>query len=88
MSLTGLASKCGTTTTTVESLIKGVVGVGIASQLNVTTSSLQAFVNGGTSVGLASEMGITSSTLQELRNKIGREGAIGLIIGLAVDRDD
>lgn len=83
MSLVGLASRCGTTSDSLKRLINGDVPVGIASRIGATSSSLQTFVDGGTSVGLASRLGITSSSLQELRNAIGREGAIGLLIGLA-----
>ena len=82
MSLIGIASKCGVTTSTLEDFINGNVRVGISSKLGVTSSSLQTFIDGGSSIGLASKLGITSSTLQELRNKIGREGEIGLVIGL------
>ena len=82
MSLIGIAGKCGITTSSLTDLIKGNVRVGVAGKIGVTTSSLQTFVDGGTCIGLASKMGITSSTLQELRNTIGKEGAIGLIICL------
>jgi DNA-binding Xre family transcriptional regulator len=86
MSLTGLAGQCGITTSSLEQLIAGQVPVAATGRINTTTSSLQAFVNGGTSIGLASDLGITSSSLQELRNKIGKQGAIGLIIGLMSQR--
>jgi hypothetical protein len=65
-------------------LIRGRVPVGIAAQLGATSSSLQDFVNGGTSIGLASRMGCTSANLQQLRNAIGDQGAIGLLIGLCI----
>lgn len=86
MSLIGLAGKCGVTTNTLVNLINGEVGVGVSGKLNTTSSSLQTFVNGGTSIGLAGEIGITSNTLQELRQSIGRDGAIGLLIGLMASR--
>ena len=86
MSIVGLASKCSVTSVALEALIAGKVGVGIASSLGVTSSSLQTFVNGGTSIGLAGKMGITSTTLRDLRNAIGKDGAIGLIIGLMVEK--
>ena len=82
MSLTGLASRCGTTTDTIKRLLGGEVSVGVSSKLHTTTSSLQTFVNGGTSVGLASQLGITSSSLQELRSVLGKEGAAGFLLGL------
>lgn len=82
MSLTSMASKCGVTTTTLEELIKGRVGTSVGGRLGATSSSLQTFVDGGTSTGLSGKLGITSSTLQDLRKAIGKEGAIGLLIGL------
>lgn len=82
MSLIGIAGKCGVTTSTLQDLISGNVRVGVSGKLGVTSSSLQTFVDGGTSIGLASKLGITSSSLQELRNLIGQQGAIGLIIGM------
>ncbi|WP_293937449.1 hypothetical protein [Sphingobacterium sp. UBA5996] len=84
MSLIGLASKCGVTSSSLQDLINGNVRVGISTKLGLTTSSLQTFLNGGTSIGLASKIGITSSSLQLLRNQIGQEGAVGLIIGLLI----
>jgi hypothetical protein len=82
MSLIGIAGKCGVTSSSLQDLINGNVRVGVAGKIGTTTSSLQTFVNGGTSIGLAGKIGITSSSLQELRNLIGKEGAIGLIIGM------
>ena len=85
MSLIGIASKCGVTSSALQSLIAGKVTVGFVGRLHTTTSSLQTFIDGGTSIGLAARIGCTSSALQELRNCIGQEGAIGLIIGLCVN---
>jgi hypothetical protein len=82
MSLVGIAGRCGIMTSSLQELIAGHVGIGAAGKLGVLSSSLQTFVDGGTSLGLAGKMGITSSTLQELRNDIGKDGAIGLLIGL------
>jgi hypothetical protein len=82
VSLIGMASHCGVTSNTLIELVRGKVGIGVGARLNCLSSSLQEFVDGGTSIGLASRLGIMSSSLQELRNAIGKEGAIGLLIGL------
>jgi hypothetical protein len=82
MSLIGVAGKCGVMTTSLEQLMAGSVSIGVGARLGVMTSSLQEFVNGGTSIGLAMLMGTTSANLQILRRSIGKEGAIGLLIGL------
>jgi len=86
MSFIGITSRMRITSTAVEELISGNVPIGIGGRLKVTTSSLQKFVDGGTSIGFASVIGCTSSNLQELRNAIGHEGPIGLLIGLCIQR--
>jgi len=83
MSLIGTASKVGTTSSSIEQLLKGKASVGIASALGTTTSSIQQFLDGGAPVGVASSLGITSSELQRLRNSLDTRGAIGFILGLA-----
>lgn len=82
MSLIGIAAQCGIMTSTLKDLLRGKVGIGVGGQLGVLTSSLQEFVNGGTSIGLASLMGTTSGNLLILRKAVGKEGAIGILIGL------
>jgi len=87
MSLTGIASAAGTTPSSIEHLIHAGEGsAGLASSIGTTTASLTKFVNGEASAGIASALGTTTSSAQELRNLIGRDGAIGLIIGLACGR--
>lgn len=82
MSLIGLAGRCDVTSTSLKSLMAGKVPVAVASKLGVTSSSLQKFIDGGTSISLAGKLGILSTNLQEVRNTIGKEGAIGMILGL------
>ena len=87
MSLTGIASTAGTTTSNIEQLIhSGAGSAGLASSIGTTSSAITNFVSGQASAGIASALGTTTSCAQELRNLIGREGAIGLIIGLACGR--
>jgi len=88
MSLLGISAKMGVTTSSLQKLIGGKVPIGIASKLGVTSSSLRTFIDGGTSIGLASKIGCTSSTLQELRDAIGKEGAIRLLIGLCIQANE
>lgn len=82
MSLISIAGTCGVTTSNLERLVRGEVTPGVAGKIGITMSSLQTFVDGGTSVGLAGILGTTSSNLQDLRNQIGKQGSIGLIVGL------
>ncbi len=88
MSFVGIASKAGTTSTNVEKLIqKGEGSAGFASRIETTSSNITAFINGKASPGIASALGTTTSNAQKLRDQIGREGAIGLILGLACGLD-
>ena len=84
MSSVGIAAHMGITTAALDDLIKGSVPIGVAAKLGTTAASLQEFVNGGTSGALASALGTTPAALQELRQDIGQQGAIGLLIGLSV----
>jgi hypothetical protein len=84
MSLIGIASQAGTTSSNIEKLINtGQGSAGLAGQIGTTSSNITNFVKGRASAGIASALGTTTSSAQELRDMIGREGAIGLIIGLA-----
>lgn len=92
MGYAGIASQAGTTSANIEKLIRtGEATPGLASTIETTSANLTAFVNGKASPGIASAMGTTTANAQILRDEIGREGAIGLIIGLACgigkDRD-
>lgn len=84
MSYVGIASKVGTTSSNIEKLIfKGEGSPGVASSLNTTTNNVTNFINGTASPGIAKALGTTTMNAQKLRDDLGREGAIGLILGLA-----
>lgn len=84
MSFAGIASTAGATSSSIEQLIRNGTGsAGLASTIGTTSSAITNFVNGKASAGIASALGTTTSSAQELRNRIGRDGAVGLIIGLA-----
>ena len=84
MSMLGVASAMGVTTFSLEKLLEGEATFGVSSQLKISLSVLQDFIDGKVNPILAGSLGIPSSTLQELREKVGKEGAIGLIIGLGI----
>lgn len=87
MSFIGIASQAGTTSTNIEKLINAGKGSpGLASSIGTTSSGITDFVNGRASPGIAHALGTTTSNAQLLRDAIGRDGAIGLIIGLACGR--
>lgn len=88
MSFVGIASKAGTTSTNIEKLIRTGVGTpGLSSRLKTTTTNINAFINGKASPSIAKALGTTTTNAQQLRDEIGREAAIGLILGLACGRD-
>jgi hypothetical protein len=84
MSLIGISGAMGVTSESLNELLNGRVTPGVGGRLGATSGSLQEFLVGGTSIGLAGHIGCTSTTLQDLRNLIGDEGAIGLLIGLCI----
>jgi hypothetical protein len=84
MSFAGIASSAGTTIPGIEQLVRhGSGSPGLAATIGTTPSAINGFVNGQASADIAAALGASSGELQELRRMIGREGAIGLIIGLA-----
>ena len=84
MSLIGIASRAGTTSANVEALLRNGVGCpGLAARIGTTTNGLTEFITGKASPGIAAALGTTTQNAQELRNALGREGAIGLVLGLA-----
>jgi hypothetical protein len=87
MSLIGIASQSGTTSANLAKLIsRGEGSPGLASRLGTTSANITAFVSGRASPAIAYALGTTTANAQLLRNSIGRDGAIGLIIGLACGR--
>jgi hypothetical protein len=84
MSLIGIAQKAGTTSSNIQKLIStGQGSPSLAARIGTTTTNITAFVDGRASASIAMALGTTTSNAQYLRDAIGREGAIGLIIGLA-----
>lgn len=84
MAFAGIASSAGTTISGIEELIRtGGGSAGLASTIGTTPASITHFINGQAAADIAAALGTTPGAAQELRNRIGREGAIGLIIGLA-----
>jgi len=87
MSYVGIASQAGSTSSRIEELIKfGTGSPGLAKRIGTTSSRITDFINGTASPGIAKALGTTTSNAQILRDAIGREGAIGLILGLACGR--
>lgn len=84
MSYIGIASQAGTISANISKLIEqGRGSPGLASRIGTTSQRITDFVGGRASPGIAQALGTTTANAQILRDQIGRQGAIGLIIGLA-----
>lgn len=83
MEVLDLASRLGISETALDRLMQGDVPVTLAARLDTTQASLQAFVDGNAEVGVAAHLGCSPRTVQRVRDELGREGAIGVLIGLA-----
>ncbi len=86
MSTFSIAIKTGLLTNNVINLLNGDADVGTASKLGVMRFSLQEFLNGKANISMASKLGLMTSDLQLLLDIIGKQGAIGLIIGLLMKK--
>jgi len=84
MSLNDVAVAMSITSFSLDKLIKGEVTYAISSRLGANSSELQAFIDGTAKTGIGNAFGISVSAAQEIRNVIGKEGAIGLLIGMAI----
>jgi hypothetical protein len=82
MEVLDLASRLGISETALDRLMHGDVPITLADRLDTTQPSLQAFVDGSAEVGVAAHLGCSPRAAQRLRDEIGREGAIGVLIGL------
>jgi len=52
----------------------------------VTRSNAEDFIRGTVRPGMAGVFGTTTATTQEFRNKLDEQGAIGVLIGICIDR--
>lgn len=83
MSLMDIALRAGVSLIDIEDLVQGTVTGNVAERLGVPMLALQEFVSHG-QVGakMANGLGMSMAAAEELAQSIGREGAIGLVLGL------
>lgn len=81
MSLLGIAAALDVPTRDLEELFSGHVSLGISARTGVLRGSLQQYIDGNANILTAALIGTPRIDAQELRNRIGREGAIGLVLG-------
>ena len=80
VSLFGVASSMGVVQSELEKLLAGQAGVGVAKKLGVSRMDLQRFIAG--EVSMAYALGMLQPQAQELRDRVEREGAVGVIVGI------
>jgi hypothetical protein len=84
MGLEGIAARSHISAASLESVLEGVFPEGSGGPWGITSTTLQKFVDGEAIDGIGSLFGVQTPTAQELRDKIGRDGAIGLLVGFAL----
>lgn len=84
MSLFGVASSIGVEESDLERLLAGKASTGIARKLGVSKMDLQRFIGGEVSMSMAYALGLLQPQAQDLRDRVEREGAIGIVIGACV----
>jgi hypothetical protein len=83
----GIAVRIGASSASVETLIeKGESSPDIAAAIGTTMDSVTNFIDGHASAGIAAALGTSTENAQLLRDALAREGAIGLLLGLACAR--
>jgi plasmid maintenance system antidote protein VapI len=77
-----IASSMGLEQSELEKLLAGRAGTGLAKKLGVIRMDLQRFISGEVSLSMAYALGMTQPQAQTLRDHVGREGAVGILIGI------
>jgi hypothetical protein len=89
MSLVEIALRTGVPIADLESLIRGNVPASVAERLGVPLLSLEDFLlRGFASDSVAHRLGMSMSAAEELARTVGRDGTIGIIIGLLLSSAD
>lgn len=74
----------GVPANSVTRLLAGDITPHVSGRVGTMSMTVQAFINGEAKPGMAQALGTTLPAAQELRNALDRNGAIGLIAGLAI----
>jgi hypothetical protein len=89
MSLMEISQRTGVPITDIEALIRGSVPASVAARLGVPMLSLEDFLlRGFASDSVAHRLGMSMSAAEELARTIGRDGTIGIVIGLLLGSAD
>jgi len=89
MSLMEISQLTGVPITDIESLTQGTVTASVAERLGVPLLSLEDFLlRGFASDSVAHRLGVSMSAAEELARTVGRDGTIGILIGLLLSSAD
>ena len=89
MSLMEISLRTGVPLADIESLTRGNATAGVAERLGVPLLSLEDFLlRGFASDSLAYRLGMSMSAAEELASTVGRDGTIGIVIGLLLSSAD
>jgi len=89
MSLMDIAIRTGVPLIDIEDLVQGTVTDVIALRLGIPQLALQEFVaHGEASARVAHRLGMSMAAAEELVHSLGRDGAIGLVLGLLLGSSD
>ena len=86
MSLTTIADAMGVPLHALEELLDGHSTEAIAARLRTGSALVQEFIDGKASSGVAAAVGAPPTFVQDLRERMSRDGAIGLLVGLCLTR--
>jgi hypothetical protein len=83
------ANLAGVTLADLDRLLRGQASANVADRLGVTMADVEDFIQGSPSATMTSRLGLsTISAAEELARAAGREGAIGILIGLLISGSD
>jgi hypothetical protein len=78
-----LATRFGLTLFDLSELLKGQVTVAVAARLGVTAGDVKAFIDGRADAAMTKRLGLdTMATTTDLATSMGRESAIGFLVGI------
>jgi hypothetical protein len=80
-----IANRAGVYLGDLDSLLGGKATANVANRLNVSVADIEDFIRGSASAAMTSCLGLNAiSAADELARAVGREGAIGIVIGLLI----
>ena len=78
-----IAYRAGVTLDDLNLLLQGTATANVAARLGVTMADVEAFINGAADAAMTKRLGLhTTAAAVDLGTAAGRNGAIGVILGL------